>query len=169
MHTDEFYEQLVEDFLIKIEAKRIPGHPMYAITIDGKIWTLYRWRWMKHTIDKKTGYHIVGIDGSPAHVHVLVLTTYVCPRPRGLLGLHKDDNKDHNYLLNLQWGTHRDNAEHAKRNGKLIQGSFNADQVRDIRRRFLEGEPASSIAAVYKSSYNVINSVVSKRTYKNVY
>lgn len=51
-------------------------------------------------------------------VHVLVLTTFVGPRPeKGTHGCHRDDNPMNNHLDNLYWGTPRQNARDAVNNG----------------------------------------------------
>lgn len=68
------------------------------------------------------GYRVVKIcapDGSRRmrYIHDLVLEAFVGPRPRGLYGLHWDDDVDNNALPNLRWGTQRENMEDAMRNG----------------------------------------------------
>jgi hypothetical protein len=47
----------------------------------------------------------------------LVLTSFVGPRPDGLLALHRDDDKSHNALTNLYWGTQAENTADRIRNG----------------------------------------------------
>ena len=56
--------------------------------------------------------------GKRRSVHSLVLEAFVCPRPEGLLGLHRDDVKWHNHVSNLYWGTHADNMRDCVRNGR---------------------------------------------------
>lgn len=51
-------------------------------------------------------------------VHHLVLEMFVGPRPEGMHGLHWDDDKDNNRLVNLRWGTRSDNSRDAIRNGR---------------------------------------------------
>ena len=63
----------------------------------------------------KDGHLRVGLrseDGTRRKhwVHVLVLEAFVCPRPHGLIALHKDGNPRHNTPDNLRWGTHSENA-----------------------------------------------------------
>lgn len=50
-------------------------------------------------------------------VHVLVLEAFVGARPEGMLGLHRNDDKDNNTLENLYWGTPWENRQDARRNG----------------------------------------------------
>lgn len=42
-------------------------------------------------------------------IHVLVLETFVGPRPNGFECLHDNDVKHDNVLSNLKWGTHAEN------------------------------------------------------------
>jgi len=62
-------------------------------------------------------------------VHILMLTTFVGPRPDGLKGLHWDDDPDNNIISNLRWGTLSDNHFDACRNGRI-------DLSRDAQGRF---------------------------------
>lgn len=52
------------------------------------------------------------------YVHVLVLETFVGPRPEGYKGLHRDDDPHNNHVSNLYWGTLSDNAFDRVRNGR---------------------------------------------------
>lgn len=50
-------------------------------------------------------------------VHILVLESFVGPKPRGMLGCHKDDDPRNNTLRNLRWDTPAANSRDAVRNG----------------------------------------------------
>ena len=52
-------------------------------------------------------------------VHVLVLSTFVGPRPDGMEVRHLDGNSLNNSLENLAWGTHKENTQDA-----FVHGSF---------------------------------------------
>lgn len=69
------------------------------------------------------GYRLVNLAGARHRVHVLVLEAFVCPRPPGLLGLHRDDAKWHNHVSNLYWGTAADNMRDCLRNGTHASAS----------------------------------------------
>lgn len=51
-------------------------------------------------------------------IHTLVLTAFVGPRPEGLQCRHLNDNKLDNRLLNLRWGSPKENTADAFRNRK---------------------------------------------------
>lgn len=62
------------------------------------------------------GYPFVHLGRRPqrrVRIHVLVLETFVGPRPAGLYGLHGDDNKTNGRLSNLRWGTQSENISDA--------------------------------------------------------
>jgi hypothetical protein len=62
-----------------------------------------------------------GGDRKTAEVSLLVLEAFVGPRPDGLHGLHRDDDKCNNRLDNLYWGTRSQNMLDAVRNGRHWQ------------------------------------------------
>ncbi len=53
-----------------------------------------------------------------ARVHVVVLETFVCPRPNGMIACHNNGDPTDNRLCNLRWGTHDDNAK-----DKILHGT----------------------------------------------
>jgi hypothetical protein len=54
------------------------------------------------------------------HVSVWVLRFFGPLKPsKKHMCCHKDDNRSHNHIDNLYWGTAVDNASDAKRNGKV--------------------------------------------------
>ncbi|MBN6037453.1 NUMOD4 motif-containing HNH endonuclease [Amycolatopsis sp. 195334CR] len=71
--------------------------------------------------DRK-GYLRVGLfkDGRnhTVTVHKLVLTAFVGPRPEGLEARHLDGNPAHNALVNLCWGSSKENAQDTVRLGR---------------------------------------------------
>lgn len=52
-------------------------------------------------------------------VHIVVLTAFVGPRPKGCVACHYDDRRGNNRLDNLRWDTRSANAIDAKRNGRM--------------------------------------------------
>lgn len=56
-------------------------------------------------------------------VHRLVLLAFVGPCPPGMEGLHANDVPDDNRLVNLRWGTPKENVADAIRNGRRLAAS----------------------------------------------
>lgn len=50
-------------------------------------------------------------------VHVIMLETFIGPRPEGAVSCHWNDIGDDNRLENLRWGTRADNGDDMVRNG----------------------------------------------------
>ena len=95
---------------------------LYAITSCGKVWSYRRKKFLK-PYKTKRGYLRVDLckDNKPKHffVHRLVAEAYL-PNPDNLDTVdHIDENKEHNYINNLQWMSRADNA--IKGNNKPIK------------------------------------------------
>lgn len=89
-------------------------------------------------------------------VHRFMLECWVGVRPRSQVTRHLDGDSLHNDLDNLAYGTVKENVEDALRHtGNYAEGAKNgrarlsADDVRAIRRRYDDGEPAASICHDY--------------------
>lgn len=73
-------------------------------------------------------------------VHVLVLETFVGPRPPRMDGCHNDGDKLNNVLSNLRWATRKENMADARRHGTDCHGERHPharitwDIVREMRR-----------------------------------
>jgi hypothetical protein len=64
-----------------------------------------------------TGYLVVNINAKPKKVHVLVLETFVGPRPPGFDGCHRNGDRQQNVLTNLKWATRSANMADARVHG----------------------------------------------------
>lgn len=104
----------------------VQGFDLYEVSDRGSVRSLPRdfprlkGRVLKPGITPK-GHRFVVLShrGVPStkSVHILVLEAFIGPRPEGMLGLHRDDDKSNNTVENLYWGTYSDNAADAVRNG----------------------------------------------------
>lgn len=79
---------------------------LYAITSCGKVWS-YRGQKFLKSRNNRYGYEYVvlcvGGERKTLVVHRLVAEAYI-PNPLGLPQVnHKDENKNHNYINNLEW------------------------------------------------------------------
>jgi hypothetical protein len=133
--------------------------PGYCVGDDGTVWSSRRCpegmrRELKQKRDDR-GYRWVTLQDKPrkrmVKVGTLVLETFVGPRPDGEVVRHLNDNPADNHLVNLTYGTHADNAEDARRNGRLCEGEshgcskYTEDQVREVRRLRAEGKTYGEI------------------------
>ncbi len=154
----------------QVEYRDIPGMPGYIVGDDGSVWSQWKSRGrcghvidanirrrLKHKVDKR-GYHWVRPMVSGRYfdrkVGRLVLEAFVGPMPSGNVVRHLNDVKDDNRLENLAYGTVSDNAEDARRNGKLCEGErhgvskYTESQVREVRRLREIGYTLNQIAEI---------------------
>ncbi|SRR5258706_13184637 len=106
-------------------------------------------------------------------VHVLVLESFVGPKPDGLEGRHLDGIPDHNNLNNLCWGTRSENSKDALCHGARLSGErhFRAkltdNQVRLMRTQF-KNKSYSELAAIYSVSKSTVAQIAQGRKWKYV-
>ena len=97
------------------------GFPDYEVSNYGDVINKHG-KLMTHKIDKN-GYHTVGLSKDNKRTFVLVarlvlLTFNYAENHKMLQANHKDENKDNNYIGNLEWTTPKDNCNHGSRNEK---------------------------------------------------
>ena len=110
-------------------------------------------------------------------IHVLVLEAFVSPRPEGTVANHKNCNKVDNCVENLEWITQRENVKHAIRNDHFFmprgeqhgESKLTADQVRQIRHRYAQGDyTQQEIANDYSVSDVLISRIVNHKNWKHI-
>lgn len=124
----------------------IPGHPQYAVTEDGRVWSKRARKFRKTVVDSDGTERVMlslGQRGQYKKVSVgrLVLLAYVGPPPEGCVCCHGSAGRLCHRLENLCWGTRKKNqGEDRRRDGTLPQGethvnsrlsSAEVDQVRE--------------------------------------
>lgn len=116
----------------------VPGYPGYEVSDQGSVRSLdrevqSRWGTPKVLKGKVLAQSQVGGSGPTGRyhactlfregkrrsvtVHVLMLETFVGPRPEAMHGCHRDDDPNNNRLENLYWGTPSENVFDKVRNG----------------------------------------------------
>jgi HNH endonuclease len=120
----------------------IDSDMLYCVSDNGRVFSRLggrgiiknEWHEIK-SHPSKDGYPFVSISkrGIPDQkkVHILVLETFVGPRPSGLLGLHKDDIRTNNHVKNLYWGSYQRNALDRSENGKLVGEGHGMSKLTD--------------------------------------
>lgn len=141
-------------------------------------------RWMPdlvltpHINTKRGGYYSVTLskDGrkKTVYIHLLVLLTFVGPRPSPEMeGCHGDGDTSNNTLDNLRWDTPVNNAADRAVHGTQTKGEasskavLDAVQVRNIRLR-AENETATDIAKSYGISRQQVMRIVRYEQWKHV-
>lgn len=117
----------------------VPDYPGYEVSDQGNVRSLdrevrSRWGTPKTLKGKMLARVLAGGSGDTGRyyacvlyrdgkrkqvtVHTLLLATFVCPRPEGMHGCHRDDDPVNNRLENLYWGTQRQNVLDAVVSGR---------------------------------------------------
>ena len=173
----------------EIEYRDIPGFPGYRIGSDGSVWSIWmrngrlsacgELRRMKSRISRC--YHSIGLLDRERRrqkfpVHILVLTVFVGPRPEGMWGLHRDDDKTNNHLSNLYWGTPKQNAADRYRNGhdNTVRGSAKVEsvlteaKVEEMRLRRSAGETYEELGRQFQVTAGAARQACTGSTWKHV-
>jgi hypothetical protein len=158
----------------------IPGFSGYRITDDGRVWSRKSKKFLSPTFDG-WGYSqfriFAGGKGYTRHAHVLVLLTYVGPRPNGMVCRHLDGNNHNNKVTNLKWGTLAENSADSKWHGrtwrpigeKNPKAKLTRSQVIEIRAlRAATGMTLVAISKLYSVSFSTIGRVLDQTSWKEV-
>jgi hypothetical protein len=177
---------------IGVSYREIEGHPGYRVGDDGSVWSLWRrtglpgrqgittimgdeWRQLSAKPDW-SGYPMVhlGCKSKVIRVHRLVLEVFVGPCPPGKECGHLNGIKTDCRLVNLRWGTHRENTAAALRHGRIRRGEravrarFTEHDVRDMRMRHAAGESLGSIARAYKVHQTHVSKICHRKIWAHV-
>lgn len=153
--------------------KDIPGYPGYRAGSNGTIWTSKlgaNGGWRKLKFAKCKIYPRVMLSHKNIkksfNVHELILLAFIGPRPDGLVSRHLDGEPFNNKILNLCYGTYKENEADKKRHGRHLYGErVNGAKLTDndvlyIRKLYLKGEKIKDIAKKYHVDVtSIINAV----------
>lgn len=170
----------------KVEVwKDIPGYEgKYQASTEGRIRSLDRlvygrnWYTQKLFLRKipgkilkpgkfcKAGHVsvVLGHKAAGTPVHQLIMRTFVGPAPEGQEVRHKNGNPADNRLVNLEYGTRRENILDVFRQGKAWR-KLTVNDVIEIRKGLSEGKTGASLARNYGVSTHAISEIKRGRTY----
>lgn len=97
---------------------------LYAITSCGKVWSYKSNKFLKPGVSQD-GYLRVGLSKNgklkTIEIHKLVAQAYI-PNPENKPQVnHKDEDKTHNYVGNLEWITSKENMNYGTRNERFSE------------------------------------------------
>lgn len=152
------------------------GFDRYAVTVDGKVYTLNDNKFMKLANDN--GYIRVNLakDGKKYRnaVHRLVALAFI-PNPENKRTVnHIDGNKQNNHVSNLEWATHKEQTAHAIATGLKIIPEFTENRqvsdedVHSICKYLIEGFRPIEVARLLDLPRHTIKNVRSGTQYKDV-
>lgn len=157
------------------EIHAIPGFNGYFITKSAKVYSRKNGKLRRIAFKTKNGYERAVLFGKPYirnvfGVHMLMLMTFVSPRPKKMQGCHRDGNPLNNKLSNLRWDTPKGNSADNVSNGTDLRGiknpsvKLNELQVRIVRRN--TDLPCYFLAEVFDVSSRSIGNIRRGKTWK---
>lgn len=147
---------------------------LYEVSDLGRVKGLLSGRVLRPGVQRRGGHLVVALVKAGARstrtVHRLVLEAFVGIRPPGGVCRHfPDRNPANNCLLNLRWGTQKQNGEDMTVHGTSAKGSRNGASkltelnVRDIRALRDAGASIKEIAARFSVSRVTANEICAGR------
>lgn len=118
--------------------KSVPGYEgRYEVSNEGDVRSVPRKEWQNVQVLKlwNNGYGYLRVDlckgGKRKHhsVHKLVMSAFVGPCPKGMEVNHIDENPQNNNLNNLEYITHKQNANHGTRNTRIASERKNNPKI----------------------------------------
>ena len=123
------------------------------------------------------GYPRIRRNGKSQYLSRFLYEQKNGPIPEGLVMRHKCDNPACVNPDHLEVGTQYDNIQDMKKRGRERKAfgadhycaKFTEEQVKEILQHGKDGIKQAVIARIYGVSRNVINRIINKKTYKNIY
>lgn len=158
----------------------IPNYPDYRVTNYGRVWSVRYQRFLKPYISstgrERVHLHLGLKNYGSSEVSRLVAYALI-PNPLKKTDVnHKDFNPLNNHVDNLEWMTRGENIQYDYDNGrrevqrekvkKQVIRTFDASQVREIRRRLVAGEKVCAIARELNVSHHTISKINQRTTYR---
>lgn len=168
-----------------VEYREVPGFPNYKVGDDGSVWSNRKWgyrpiEWRRLACAPgKNGYPIVKLCGDSTKAYKLVsrlvLEVFVGPCPEGMEACHfPDPCPRNNQLVNLRWGTPKENNRDKKAHGTQPRGERVACSVlTTILATAIREEYAATpvtcadLARKYDVSRNCIADAIRGRTFRH--
>jgi|SRR5580658_124327 hypothetical protein len=163
--------------------KPITGYEgLYEVSDAGEVKSLRSGKLMRPGT-AGAGYSHVSLakNGSKKgfYVHTLVATTFIGPRPERHEVNHKNGSKTDNRAENLEYVTHQANSRHMMDVLLRKPGNFNRGedspvsklteaQVREIRRRFSQGERIIDLAKQFSGTHSGISAIVHRKCWRHI-
>ncbi len=168
--------------------------PGYGISTTGRVWSCWKnrgrlasgmgetWKEIRPTSGRCPRYPTIRLfrrgERFSKHLHILMLETFVGPRPQGLIACHFDDDRTNNRLENLRWDTPKNNCLDAARNGRQAEdwalGSRNnlaklhENDIPEVRRLLNEGYTQKEVGLRFGVSHAAIGYIAEGKTWKHI-
>ncbi len=178
----------IEAILLEETWKSISGSLWYEVSSHGRIRSYCKHGKTQEMLDvpflmkqtrRRLGHMEVGISFIDSglkfrSVHRLVLEAFSPPTDSSLVCRHVDGNASNNHILNLKWGTYKENGRDKVFHGTSTRGEkshsakLTANQVLEIRRRLANGEIGNRLAKEYGVEEPTICCIRTRHTWKHI-
>lgn len=138
--------------------KDIQGYEgLYAITSCGKVWSYRKKIFLKPKLSN--GYQQVNLcqDGKKktVYIHRLVAAAYI-PNPLNLPEVnHKDENKTHNYINNLEWCDRQYNCNYGTHNDRVAKANHKPVLCIELNTTYESVSQAAKELGVFQSAISL--------------
>ncbi len=155
--------------------KPYPNNRKYLVGCFGNVWSPRTKKFMKTHPDNSGYLHISFYKKGKRTtrlLHRVVLETYKGPCPEGMEALHNDSDKKNNCILNLRWGTKKENMEDLRKRNIECGGTNNvaakltAHQVQEVRRMCSIGLSQRYIAEIFDIDKSNVSRINARQTYR---
>ena len=109
------------------------------------------------------GYVYVRTTNGNYQLHRLVAEAFIPNTEKKRTVNHKDGNKQNNSISNLEWATHKENAQHALKNNLTRQMKKNEgklkytnEQCREVLQRIKEGMTYIKAGSIWDMPYSTV-------------
>jgi len=156
----------------------VSGYPNYAVSDKGRVKRIehiaHHSRYGRRFLPERLlnprrnhdGYMRTRIGGSARFVHVLVLESFVGPRPEGMQACHNNGDPSDNRLENLRWDTPKNNVKDRKSHGtyQWLGRNPNSNYTDDVYKKIIESDdPTSVLCKKLNVSYGSVYSIRRRR------
>ncbi len=155
--------------------KRISKHFNYAVTSDGRVWSVKHKKYLKQHLSHN-GYLFVRLWNKTKHcyknyrVSRLVLETFVEPCPKGMECCHNDGTRTNNNLYNLRWDTHKNNIAEGNSAVGSAHGraKLNEQDVKIIRKLVLTKLTLKEIGKIFNVTEQMVWYIKKRKNWKHI-